>query len=83
MVFHSIVLFNIFKSNLLSIPEFKSLIDITYDEDCYNVTSQIIFKSELANQIEFETGVYFVKFKCSTNDNRDFVKNRNLFLKNK
>ncbi len=68
-------------TDLLNLPEINSLTEITIDEECKLVTSQIIFTSELTNQIEFESGVYLVTFQCSTSDSRLFTKTRKVIFK--
>lgn len=68
-------------TDLLNLPEINSLTDITINEGCKFVTSQIIFKSELTNQIEFESGEYLVTFQCSTSDSKEFSKTRKVIFK--
>lgn len=63
-------------TDLLGVSEIKALTEIDIEAICNLVSSTIIFKPELIDQIEFEAGEYLVTFKCSTSDNRDFLKKR-------
>lgn len=67
-------------TDLLSISDIVSLTEITIDESCNFVDSRIIFKTELIDRIEFETGEYEVTFRCSTSDSRAFTKTRRVIF---
>jgi hypothetical protein len=66
--------------NLLSIQQFIGLTDIEINEECKFVTSAIIFRQELTDKMQFDTGEYLVTFNCSTNDNRSFTKTRKVIF---
>lgn len=67
--------------DLLSIQEVFGLTDIEINEDCKFATSTIKFRQELTDKMEFEIGKYQVTFKCSTSDNKNFSKTRNVIFK--
>lgn len=69
-------------TDLLSISEIKNSTKIEIIEECKSVISTIIFNNDLSEQLEFETGIYEVVFECSTNDNRNFTKSREVIFKN-
>jgi hypothetical protein len=68
-------------TDLLSITKISSLTEISIVEDCNFVMSQIIFKPELIDRTEFQSGEYKVTFQCSTSDGREFTKTRNVIFK--
>lgn len=67
-------------TNLLAITNIAGNTDINLDEDCKFVTSTIVFRQELIDQIVFELGDYLVTFKCSTSDNKTFLKTRRVIF---
>lgn len=67
-------------TNLMNVPEFVALTDVTIKKDCDFVGSRIMFKPDLTAQLQFETGEYTVTFKCGTSDDRAFTKTRNVIF---
>jgi len=63
-------------TNILANQAVLALTDIEIYVDCKWVTSTIVFRQELIDQITFESGEYMVDFKCATNDGKTFLKTR-------
>jgi len=61
---------------------FTSGIEVKKDDwDCNYIGYTITFGSDLLNQMTFEQGIYNATFTCNTNDNRTFVKQRQIIFK--
>jgi hypothetical protein len=69
-------------TDLFQLPAFTNGIQILEnDRHCKSIDYAIVFGSELLNQISFENGMYTVSFSCSTDDNRTFLKQRQVVFK--